>query len=58
LGAGELGRGDNLHRLCDFFNVADRLETAFDFTESGIVGRVGDDRDGGGSVGGEKNVVS
>lgn len=42
LGAGELGRGDNLHGLGDLLNVANRLETALDFTESGKGGGIGD----------------
>lgn len=42
LSAGELGRGDNLHGLGDLLDVADRLETALDFTESGEVGGIGD----------------
>lgn len=33
LGAGQLGRGDNLHGLGDLLNVSDGLETALDFTE-------------------------
>jgi hypothetical protein len=37
LGAGELGGGDNLHGLGDLLDVANGLETAFDFTEGGIV---------------------
>jgi len=41
LGAGELGRGDNLHGLGDLLNVANRLETTLDFTESGEVGGIG-----------------
>jgi hypothetical protein len=42
LSAGELGRGNNLHRLGDLLNVANRLETALDFTESCKVGGIGD----------------
>lgn len=36
LGAGELGGGDNLHGLCDFLNVLDRLETALDLAQGGV----------------------
>lgn len=41
LGAGELGRGDNLHGLGDLLDVANGLETTLDFTESGEVGGIG-----------------
>jgi hypothetical protein len=41
LGAGELGGGDNLHRLGDLLDVANRLEAAFDLTEGGIAGGIG-----------------
>lgn len=40
LGAGELGRGDNLHSLGDLLNVANGLETALDFTQSGVSGGI------------------
>lgn len=46
LGAGELGRGDNLHGLGDLLDVANGLETALDFTQGcvagGIVGDAGE----------------
>lgn len=38
LGAGELGRGHDLHGLGDLFDVADGLEAAFDFAEGGLLG--------------------
>lgn len=41
LGAGELGRGDNLHGLGDLLDVANRLETTLNFTKSGEVGGIG-----------------
>jgi hypothetical protein len=41
LGASELGGGDDLHGLGDLLDVANRLETALDLTESGIAGSVG-----------------
>lgn len=34
--AGELGGGDDLHCLCDLFDVADGFEAAFDFSEGGV----------------------
>lgn len=43
LGAGQLGRGDNLHGFGDLLDVADGLETALDFTEG---------REAGGGIGG------
>lgn len=43
LGAGQLGRGDNLHGLGDLLDVANGLETALDFTEG---------REAGGGIGG------
>ena len=43
LGAGELGGGDDLHRLGDLLDVADRLEAALDLTERGIAGGIGGD---------------
>jgi hypothetical protein len=55
LGAGELGRGDNLHGLGDLLDVANRLETALDFTESGIAGSVGG---GEGGRSADANLVS
>jgi len=39
LGAVELGRGDDLHGVGDLLDVANRLETALDFTEGGEGGR-------------------
>jgi hypothetical protein len=39
LGACELGRGHNLHRLGDLLDVANRLEAALNFTEGREVGR-------------------
>ena len=50
LGAGELGRSDDLHRLGDFFDVADRFEAALDLAEGGVGG--GGDEDGSGKRGG------
>lgn len=47
LGAGELGGGDNLHRLGDLLNVLDRLEAALDFTKGGIAGGIGGNERGG-----------
>lgn len=38
LSLGELGAGHNLHRLCDFGDVLDGLQAAFNFAEGGIVG--------------------
>ncbi|KAI7165222.1 ATP synthase F1 gamma [Hortaea werneckii] len=45
LGAGELGRGHDLHRLGDLLDVADGLQTALDLTEGGIVGALLDNRE-------------
>jgi hypothetical protein len=50
LGAGELGGGDDLHGLGDLLDVANRLETAFDFTEGGIAGGIGGSERGGPST--------
>jgi hypothetical protein len=50
LGAGELGGGDDLHGLGDLLDVANRLETAFDLTESGITGGIGGNERGGPST--------
>jgi hypothetical protein len=50
LGAGELGGGDDLHRLGDLLDVADRLEAALDFTEGGVAGGIGGDERGGPST--------
>lgn len=36
LGAGELGRSHNLHRLGDLFDVLNRLQAALDFTKGRI----------------------
>lgn len=47
LGAGQLGRGHDLHCLGDLFDVADGFEAALDLAEGGIGGGVGDGRDGG-----------
>ena len=47
LGAGDLGGGDNLHGLGDLLDVANRLETALNFTEGGIAGGIGDSKGGG-----------
>jgi len=42
-GASQLGGGYDLHRLGDLLDVADRLEAAFDFAQSGIAsGILGD----------------
>jgi len=41
LGASQLGRGDDFHRLGDFLDVFDGFETLFDLPEGGIVGGVG-----------------
>lgn len=38
LGAGELGGGDDLHRLGNFLDVADRLETVLNLAQGGIGG--------------------
>lgn len=38
LGAGELGGCDDLHRLGNFLNVANRLQAALDLAQSGIGG--------------------
>jgi len=40
-GAGELGRGDDLHRLGNLLDVADRLEAALDFAQGGVAGGIG-----------------
>ena len=53
LGAGELGGGDNLHRLGDLLDVLNRLETTLDLLERGIVGGL---LDGGGPVAQEDDV--
>lgn len=55
LGAGELGGGDDFHRLGDFFDVADRFEAAFDFAEGGVGG--GGDEDGSVKRGGLATVI-
>lgn len=47
LGAGKLGGGDDLHGLGNLLDVADRLETALNFTKGGIAGGIGGGKDGG-----------
>ena len=42
LGTVELGRGDDLHCLCDFLDVADGLETSFDLTEGCVASGICD----------------
>ena len=44
LGTGKLSGGDDLHGFCDFFNVADGFEAAFDFAEGCVGGGIGDKR--------------
>lgn len=36
LGTRELCGGDDFHRLCDFLNVADRLQTILDLAQGGV----------------------
>lgn len=41
VGLVETGGGDDLHGVCDLFDVLDRLETALDLTESSEAGSRG-----------------
>jgi hypothetical protein len=42
LGAGELGRGHNLHRVGDLLDVADRLQAALDLAQSSVASSIVD----------------
>lgn len=44
LSASQTGGSDNLHRVGDFLNVPDRLETALDFTKGGETSGIGRSR--------------